>query len=161
MAEDIEDKTLEDPAFLSFFNSIMSIICNTKGKEKAIRVKEKINCYLRSLQVDGQIKGLKPLTIKKYDVIRTIIGKMNHYSIVYKVDNKNKLLWVVPITTSSTYLFKLWEVKSRIYTGYYGNCIYFVPMNGDYNFCNIFDNKIDFNKYMKELKTYYKKTLYL
>ena len=110
-------------------------------------------------EILGQCRENIP--IQKYDILRAKIGPCYHYGIVYTIDKELNIAWVVPLTSDLT-LDNILPIKgSRIFKTFY--CTYFHPIflnKNDYTFCNIFDNKKEFDNIVKVIKNYYKSNIY-
>ena len=102
-------------------------------------------------------QGVDQIPLQKYDVIKAKIGPYEHYGVIYKIDAELNIAWIVNITSDIT-LDNLIPIKrSRIFKTFF--CAYFHPIflnKNSYTFCNVFDNKQEFDEVIKIIKRYYK-----
>lgn len=102
-------------------------------------------------------QGIDQIPLQKYDIIKAKIGPCEHYGVIYKIDVELNIAWVVNITSDIT-LDNLIPIKrSRIFKTFF--CAYFHPIflnKNSYTFCNVFDNKQEFDEVIRIIKKYYK-----
>lgn len=118
-------------------------------------VKTDKNTVVLPTEILGQ--GVDQIPLQKYDVIKAKIGPCEHYGVIYKIDAELNIAWVVNITSDIT-LDNLIPIKrSRIFKTFF--CAYFHPIflnKNSYTFCNVFDNKQEFDEAIRIIKRYYK-----
>lgn len=102
-------------------------------------------------------QGVDQIPLQKYDIIRTKIGPCAHYVVIYKIDPELNIAWTVSITSDIT-LNNLIPIKrSRLFKTFF--VAYFHPVfldKNNYTFCNVFDNKEEFDETIRIIKKYYK-----
>lgn len=102
-------------------------------------------------------QGVDQIPLQKYDIIRAKIGGCEHYGVIYKIDTELNIAWVVSITSDIT-LNNLIPIKrSRLFKTFF--VAYFHPVfldENNYTFCNVFDNKEEFDETIRIIKKYYK-----
>lgn len=102
-------------------------------------------------------QGIDQIPLQKYDIIRTKIGVCEHYGVIYKIDTELNIAWIVSITSDIT-LDNLIPIKrSRLFKTFF--VAYFHPVflnKNNYTFCNVFDNKEEFDETVRIIKKYYK-----
>lgn len=102
-------------------------------------------------------QGVDQIPLQKYDIIRTKIGPCIHYVVIYKIDPELNIAWTVSITSDIT-LNNLIPIKrSRLFKTFF--VAYFHPVfldKNNYTFCNVFDNKEEFDETIRIIKKYYK-----
>lgn len=85
------------------------------------------------------------------------IGPSTHYGVIYKIDPELNIAWTVSITSDIT-LNNLIPIKrSRLFKTFF--VAYFHPVfldKNNYTFCNVFDNKEEFDEAIRIIKKYYK-----
>lgn len=101
----------------------------------------------------GQIS--ENIQLQKYDVIKTVIAAMPHYSIVQAIDKEFNIAWVVPITSDITIDIAVPIKESRIFKTFYVPYLCPVFLNKNrYKFITIFDSKKDFDNLVRAIKNY-------
>ena len=102
-------------------------------------------------------QGVDQIPLQKYDIIRAKIGGCEHYGVIYKIDPELNIAWTVSITSDIT-LNNLIPIKrSRLFKTFF--VAYFHPVfldKNNYTFCNVFDNKEEFDEAIRIIKKYYK-----
>lgn len=102
-------------------------------------------------------QGIDQIPLQKYDIIRAKIGPSAHYGVIYKIDPELNIAWTVSITSDIT-LNNLIPIKrSRLFKTFF--VAYFHPVfldKNNYTFCNVFDNKEEFDETIRIIKKYYK-----
>jgi hypothetical protein len=102
-------------------------------------------------------QGVDQILLQKYDIIRAKIGPCTHYGVIYKIDPELNIAWTVSITSDIT-LNNLIPIKrSRLFKTFF--VAYFHPVfldKNNYTFCNVFDNKEEFDEAIRIIKKYYK-----
>lgn len=102
-------------------------------------------------------QGIDQIPLQKYDIIRAKIGPSAHYGVIYKIDPELNIAWTVSITSDIT-LNNLIPIKrSRLFKTFF--VAYFHPVfldKNNYTFCNVFDNKEEFDEAIRIIKKYYK-----
>lgn len=102
-------------------------------------------------------QGIDQIPLQKYDIIRAKIGPGAHYGVIYKIDPELNIAWTVSITSDITLDNLIPIKKSRLFKTFF--VAYFHPIflnkNG-YTFCNVFDNKEEFDEAIRIIKKYYK-----
>jgi hypothetical protein len=102
-------------------------------------------------------QGVDQIPLQKYDVIKAKIGLCEHYGVIYKIDAELNIAWVVNITSDITLDNLIPIKKSRLFKTFF--VAYFHPIflnKNNYTFCNVFDNKEEFNETIRIIKKYYK-----
>lgn len=132
------------------FNSSLSVTSLTEQSSCV----PKQNIVL-PIEILGQ--GIDQIPLQKYDVIKAKIGPCEHYGVIYKIDAELNIAWVVNITSDIT-LNNLIPIKrSRLFKTFF--VAYFHPVfldKNNYTFCNVFDNKEEFDETIRIIKKYYK-----
>ena len=132
------------------FNSSLSVTSLTEQSSCV----PKQNIVL-PIEILGQ--GIDQIPLQKYDIIRTKIGVCEHYGVIYKIDTELNIAWIVSIT-SDINLNNLIPIKrSRLFKTFF--VAYFHPVfldKNNYIFCNVFDNKEEFDEAVRIIKKYYK-----
>lgn len=85
------------------------------------------------------------------------IGVCEHYGVIYKIDTELNIAWVVSITSDITLDNLIPIKKSRLFKTFF--VAYFHPIflnKNNYTFCNVFDNKEEFDETVRIIKKYYK-----
>lgn len=102
-------------------------------------------------------QGVDQIPLQKYDIIRAKIGVCEHYGVIYKIDTELNIAWVVSITSDITLDNLIPIKKSRLFKTFL--VAYFHPIflnKNNYTFCNVFDNKEEFDEVVRIIKKYYK-----
>ena len=102
-------------------------------------------------------QGVDQIPLQKYDIIRAKIGVCEHYGVIYKIDTELNIAWVVSITSDITLDNLIPIKKSRLFKTFF--VAYFHPIflnKNNYTFCNVFDNKEEFDETVRIIKKYYK-----
>lgn len=102
-------------------------------------------------------QGIDQIPLQKYDIIRAKIGPSAHYGVIYKIDPELNIAWTVSITSDITLDNLIPIKKSRLFKTFF--VAYFHPIflnKNDYTFCNVFDNKEEFDEAIRIIKEYYK-----
>lgn len=102
-------------------------------------------------------QGVDQIPLQKYDIIRAKIGVCEHYGVIYKIDTELNIAWVVSITSDITLDNLILIKKSRLFKTFF--VAYFHPIflnKNNYTFCNVFDNKEEFDETVRIIKKYYK-----
>lgn len=102
-------------------------------------------------------QGVDQIPLQKYDIIRAKIGVCEHYGVIYKIDTELNIAWVVSITSDITLDNLIPLKKSRLFKTFF--VAYFHPIflnKNNYTFCNVFDNKEEFDETVRIIKKYYK-----
>lgn len=102
-------------------------------------------------------QGIDQIPLQKYDIIRAKIGPSTHYGVIYKIDTELNIAWVVSITSDITLDNLIPIKKSRLFKTFF--VAYFHPIflnKNNYTFCNVFDNKEEFDEAVRIIKKYYK-----
>lgn len=102
-------------------------------------------------------QGVDQIPLQKYDIIRAKIGVCEHYGVIYKIDTELNITWVVSITSDITLDNLIPIKKSRLFKTFF--VAYFHPIflnKNNYTFCNVFDNKEEFDETVRIIKKYYK-----
>lgn len=145
-----DNKIIDVISIVDAFNSSLSV---TNLIEQASCV-PKQNIVLPT-EILGQ--GIDQIPLQKYDIIRTKIGPSTHYGVIYKIDSELNIAWTVSITSDIT-LNNLIPIKrSRLFKTFF--VAYFHPVfldKNNYTFCNVFDNKEEFDEVIRIIKKYYK-----
>ena len=90
-------------------------------------------------------QGVDQIPLQKYDVIKA------------KIDAELNIAWVVNITSDITLDNLIPIKKSRLFKTFF--VAYFHPIflnKNNYTFCNVFDNKEEFDEAVRIIKKYYK-----
>lgn len=145
-----DNKIIDIISIVDAFNSSLSV---TNLIEQSSCV-PKQNIVLPT-EILGQ--GIDQIPLQKYDIIRAKIGVCEHYGVIYKIDTELNIAWTVSIT-SDIALNNLIPIKrSRLFKTFF--VAYFHPVfldKNNYTFCNVFDNKEEFDEAIKIIKKYYK-----
>lgn len=139
----LKEKTADEKQ--NFLNSIRS-----KASSKLKNTDDN-----KILDVIGQ--GVDQIPLQKYDIIRAKIGVCEHYGVIYKIDTELNIAWVVSITSDITLDNLIPIKKSRLFKTFF--VAYFHPIflnKNNYTFCNVFDNKEEFDETVRIIKKYYK-----
>lgn len=102
-------------------------------------------------------QGVDQIPLQKYDIIRAKIGVCEHYGVIYKIDTELNIAQVVSITSDITLDNLIPIKKSRLFKTFF--VAYFHPIflnKNNYTFCNVFDNKEEFDETVRIIKKYYK-----
>lgn len=145
-----DNKIIDVISIVDAFNSSLSV---TNLIEQSSCV-PKQNIVLPT-EILGQ--GIDQIPLQKYDIIRAKIGPGTHYEVIYKIDPELNIAWTVSITSDIT-LNNLIPIKrSRLFKTFF--VAYFHPVfldKNNYTFCNVFDNKEEFDEAIRIIKKYYK-----
>lgn len=102
-------------------------------------------------------QGVDQIPLQKYDVIKAKIGPCEHYGVIYKIDAELNIAWIVNLTSDITLDNLIPIKKSRLFKTFF--VAYFHPIflnKNKYTFCNVFDNKEEFDEAVRIIKKYYK-----
>lgn len=145
-----DNKIIDVISIVDAFNSSLSV---TNLIEQSSCV-PKQNIVLPT-EILGQ--GVDQIPLQKYDIIRAKTGVCEHYGVIYKIDTELNIAWTVSITSDIT-LNNLIPIKrSRLFKTFF--VAYFHPIfldKNNYTFCNVFDNKEEFDEVIRIIKKYYK-----
>lgn len=145
-----DNKILDVISIVDAFNSSLSI--NSLVEQSSCVPKQNI---ILPTEILGQ--GVDQIPLQKYDIIRAKIGPGTHYGVIYKIDPELNIAWTVS-TTSDITLDNLIPIKkSRLFKTFF--VAYFHPIflnKNNYTFCNVFDNKEEFDETVRIIKKYYK-----
>lgn len=144
------NKILDVISIVDAFNSSLSI--NSLVEQSSCVPKQNI---VLPTEILGQ--GVDQIPLQKYDIIRAKIGVCEHYGVIYKIDTELNIAWVVSITSDITLDNLIPIKKSRLFKTFF--VAYFHPIflnKNNYNFCNVFDNKEEFDEAVRIIKKYYK-----
>lgn len=145
-----DNKIIDVISIVDAFNSSLSV---TNLIEQSSCV-PKQNIVLPT-EILGQ--GVDQIPLQKYDIIRAKIGPSTHYGVIYKIDTELNIAWVVSITSDITLDNLIPIKKSRLFKTFF--IAYFHPIflnKNNYTFCNVFDNKEEFDEAVRIIKKYYK-----
>lgn len=145
-----DNKIIDIISIVDAFNSSLSV---TNLIEQSSCV-PKQNIVLPT-EILGQ--GIDQIPLQKYDIIRAEIGPSTHYGVIYKIDTELNIAWVVSITSDITLDNLIPIKKSRLFKTFF--VAYFHPIflnKNNYTFCNVFDNKEEFDEAVRIIKKYYK-----
>lgn len=145
-----DNKILDIISIVDAFNSSLSI--NSLVEQSSCVPKQNI---VLPTEILGQ--GIDQIPLQKYDIIRTKIGGCEHYGVIYKIDTGLNIAWVVSITSDITLDNLIPIKKSRLFKTFF--VAYFHPIflnKNNYTFCNVFDNKEEFDETVRIIKKYYK-----
>lgn len=145
-----DNKIIDIISIVDAFNSSLSV---TNLIEQSSCV-PKQNIVLPT-EILGQ--GVDQIPLQKYDIIRAKIGVCEHYGVIYKIDTELNIAWVVSITSDITLDNLIPIKKSRLFKTFF--VAYFHPIflnKNNYTFCNVFDNKEEFDETVRIIKKYYK-----
>lgn len=145
-----DNKIIDIISIVDAFNSSLSV---TNLIEQSSCV-PKQNIVLPT-EILGQ--GIDQIPLQKYDIIRAKIGPGTHYGVIYKIDTELNIAWVVSITSDITLDNLIPIKKSRLFKTFF--VAYFHPIflnKNNYTFCNVFDNKEEFDEAVRIIKKYYK-----
>lgn len=144
------NKILDVISIVDAFNSSLSI--NSLVEQSSCVPKQNI---VLPTEILGQ--GVDQIPLQKYDIIRAKIGGYEHYGVIYKIDTELNIAWVVSITSDITLDNLIPIKKSRLFKTFF--VAYFHPIflnKNNYIFCNVFDNKEEFDETVRIIKKYYK-----
>lgn len=145
-----DNKILDVISIVDAFNSSLSI--NSLVEQSSCVPKQNI---VLPTEILGQ--GVDQIPLQKYDVIKAKIGPCEHYGVIYKIDAELNIAWVVNITSDITLDNLIPIKKSRLFKTFF--VAYFHPVflnKNNYTFCNVFDNKEEFDEAVRIIKKYYK-----
>ena len=145
-----DNKILDVISIVDAFNSSLSI--NSLVEQSSCVPKQNI---VLPTEILGQ--GVDQIPLQKYDIIRAKIGVCEHYRVIYKIDTELNIAWVVSITSDITLDNLIPIKKSRLFKTFF--VAYFHPIflnKNNYTFCNVFDNKEEFDETVRIIKKYYK-----
>lgn len=145
-----DNKILNVISIVDAFNSSLSI--NSLVEQSSCVPKQNI---VLPTEILGQ--GVDQIPLQKYDIIRAKIGGYEHYGVIYKIDTELNIAWVVSITSDITLDNLIPIKKSRLFKTFF--VAYFHPIflnKNNYTFCNVFDNKEEFDETVRIIKKYYK-----
>lgn len=145
-----DNKILDVISIVDAFNSSLSI--NSLVEQSSCVPKQNI---VLPTEILGQ--GIDQIPLQKYDIIRAKIGGWEHYGVIYKIDTELNIAWVVSITSDITLDNLIPIKKSRLFKTFF--VAYFHPIflnKNNYTFCNVFDNKEEFDETVRIIKKYYK-----
>lgn len=145
-----DNKILDVISIVDAFNSSLSI--NSLVEQSSCVPKQNI---VLPTEILGQ--GVDQIPLQKYDIIRAKIGVYEHYGVIYKIDIELNIAWVVSITSDITLDNLIPIKKSRLFKTFF--VAYFHPIflnKNNYTFCNVFDNKEEFDEAVRIIKKYYK-----
>lgn len=144
------NKILDVISIVDAFNSSLST--NSLVEQSSCVPKQNI---VLPTEILGQ--GVDQIPLQKYDIIRAKIGVCEHYGVIYKIDTELNIAWVVSITSDITLDNLIPIKKSRLFKTFF--VAYFHPIflnKNNYTFCNVFDNKEEFDEAVRIIKKYYK-----
>lgn len=173
----LKEKSVEEKE--NFLNSVRSKVSSklkNTDNNKILDVISLVDAFSSSLSVTSLIEqsecvpkqsivlpteilgqGIDQIPLQKYDIIRAKIGPGMHYGVIYKIDPELNIAWTVNITSDIT-LNNLIPIKrSRLFKTFF--VAYFHPVfldKNNYTFCNVFDNKEEFDEVIRIIKKYYK-----
>lgn len=145
-----DNKIIDVISIVDAFNSSLSI--NSLVEQSSCVPKQNI---VLPTEILGQ--GIDQIPLQKYDVIKAKIGPCEHYGVIYKIDTELNIAWVVSITSDITLDNLIPIKKSRLFKTFF--VAYFHPIflnKNNYTFCNVFDNKEEFDEAVRIIKKYYK-----
>lgn len=145
-----DNKILDVISIVDAFNSSLSI--NSLVEQSSCVPKQNI---VLPTEILGQ--GIDQIPLQKYDIIRAKIGECEHCGVIYKIDTELNIAWVVSITSDITLDNLIPIKKSRLFKTFF--VAYFHPIflnKNNYTFCNVFDNKEEFDETVRIIKKYYK-----
>jgi hypothetical protein len=145
-----DNKILDVISIVDAFNSSLSI--NSLVEQSSCVPKQNI---ILPTEILGQ--GIDQIPLQKYDIIRAKIERCEHYGVIYKIDTELNIAWVVNITSDITLDNLIPIKKSRLFKTFF--VAYFHPIflnKNNYTFCNVFDNKEEFDETVRIIKKYYK-----
>lgn len=146
----VNNKILDVISIVDAFNSSLSI--DSLVEQSSCVPKQNI---VLPTEILGQ--GVDQIPLQKYDIIRAKIGGWEHYGVIYKIDTELNIAWVVSITSDITLDNLIPIKKSRLFKTFF--VAYFHPVflnKNNYTFCNVFDNKEEFDETIRIIKKYYK-----
>lgn len=173
----LKEKTADEKQnFLNSIRSKTSAKLKNTDDNKILDVLSIVDAFNPSLSVSNLVKqtscvskrdivlpteilgqGIDQIPLQKYDIIRAKIGPSVHYGVIYKIDPELNIAWTVSITSDIT-LNNLIPIKrSRLFKTFF--VAYFHPVfldKNNYTFCNVFDNKEEFDEAIRIIKKYYK-----
>lgn len=145
-----DNKIIDVISIVDAFNSSLSV--TNLIKQSSCVPKQNI---VLPTEILGQ--GVDQIPLQKYDIIKAKIGVCEHYGVIYKIDTELNIAWTVSITSDIT-LNNLIPIKrSRLFKTFF--VAYFHPVfldKNNYTFCNVFDNKEEFDEVIRIIKKYYK-----
>ena len=144
------NKILDVISIVDAFNSSLSI--NSLVEQSSCVPKQNI---VLPTEILGQ--GVDQIPLQKYDIVRAKIGPSTHYGVIYKIDPELNIAWTVSITSDITLNNLIPIKKSRLFKTFF--VAYFHPVfldKNNYTFCNVFDNKEEFDEAIRIIKKYYK-----
>lgn len=145
-----DNKILDVISIVDAFNSSLSI--NSLVEQSSCVPKQNI---VLPTEILGQ--GVDQIPLQKYDIIRAKIGVCEHYGVIYKIDAELNIAWIVNLTSDITLDNLIPIKKSRLFKTFF--VAYFHPIflnKNNYTFCNVFDNKEEFDEAVRIIKKYYK-----
>lgn len=145
-----DNKIIDVISIVDAFNSSLSI--NSLVEQSSCVPKQNI---VLPTEILGQ--GVDQIPLQKYDIIRAKIEGCEHYGVIYKIDTELNIAWVVSITSDITLDNLIPIKKSRLFKTFF--VAYFHPIflnKNNYTFCNVFDNKEEFDEAVRIIKKYYK-----
>ena len=173
----LKEKSVEEKE--NFLNSVRSKVSSklkNTDNNKILDVISLVDAFSSSLYVTSLIEqsecvpkqnivllteilgqGVDQIPLQKYDVIKAKISPCEHYGVIYKIDAELNIAWVVNITSDITLDNLIPIKKSRLFKTFF--VAYFHPIflnKNNYTFCNIFDNKEEFDEAIRIIKKYYK-----
>lgn len=140
-----------------FINSTMDFLNSMRCFEDKPTKPVKIDKSTVVLPTEILGQGVDQIPLQKYDVIKAKIGPCEHYGVIYKIDAELNIAWVVNITSDITLDNLIPIKKSRLFKTFF--VAYFHPIflnKNNYTFCNVFDNKEEFDEAVRIIKKYYK-----
>lgn len=145
-----DNKILDVISIVDAFNSSLSI--NSLVEQSSCVPKQNI---VLPTEILGQ--GVDQIPLQKYDIIRAKIGVCEHYGVIYKIDTELNIAWVVSITSDITLDNLIPIKKSRLFKTFFVAYFHSIFLNkNNYTFCNVFDNKEEFDETVRIIKKYYK-----
>lgn len=173
----LKEKTADEKQnFLNSIRSKTSAKLKNTDDNKILDVLNIVDAFNPSLSVSNLVKqtscvskrdivlpteilgqGIDQIPLQKYDIIRTKIGVCEHYGVIYKIDTELNIAWVISITSDITLDNLIPIKKSRLFKTFF--VAYFHPIflnKNNYTFCNVFDNKEEFDEVVRIIKKYYK-----
>lgn len=145
-----DNKIIDVISIVDAFNSSLSV--TNLIKQSSCVPKQNI---VLPTEILGQ--GIDQIPLQKYDIIRAKIGLGTHYGVIYKIDPELNIAWTVSITSDITLDNLIPIKKSRLFKTFF--VAYFHPVflnKNNYTFCNVFDNKEEFDEAVRIIKKYYK-----
>lgn len=173
----LKEKSVEEKE--NFLNSVRSKVSSklkNTDNNKILDVISLVDAFSSSLSVTSLIEqsecvpkqsivlpteilgqGIDQIPLQKYDIIKAKIGPCMHYGVIYKIDPELNIAWTVSITSDITLDNLIPIKKSRLFKTFF--VAYFHPIflnKNNYTFCNVFDNKEEFDEAVRIIKKYYK-----